>query len=479
MVHRKTFSLSKGDMLKLDPLLKKHNGNFSAAIRELIALGDEMGSRFGSVENALREMHPKKSLPQELVENRYGIILPYSLVQWGLRLLEGFLPPKGSLVTPVHDSMAQSKNVSLAITPENCNEWEALLNELYPQLGWEVRITMESANDTLVVHFSGLDPEINRLAQMVLSVRLAFQDPPYRIEELKEYLPLVSICFRQCDSQEEAAEQLEHVFHYEKELCELLQERRPLLSKLASLVHEFNYDIIIVPSEYMEELLSGHFSLLLLRLIQRHMGRSVSELTKKELLDALEEINDIIHLYEKMEREDYRIVFFHSYDNPDSVRKLSEVLSEILGQANLSSTPEIAENMLIFKLHPVKTEKPKLLIGEEKLDSLLSLKYELEHDYDIIDAQDGIDALEKAQKRPEVILLTITLPGMSGMEICSKLKREKSTMDIPVILIIPEESPPEQLSALGADNYIVRPFKITDLKRRIESALQGKSNPAK
>jgi CheY-like chemotaxis protein len=477
MTQRKTFSLTKSDMLKLDPLLEKHNGNFSAAIRELIALGDEMSSRFGSLENALREMHPKKSLQQELVENRYGIILPYALMQWGLRLLEGFLPPKGSLVTPVHDSMAQSRNVSLAITSDNCDKWEALLNELYPQMGWEVKITMESADDTLVVNFSGLDPEINRLAQMVLSVRLAFQDPPYKIEELKEYLPLVSIYFRQCDSQEEAAEQLEHAFNYEKKLCELLQERRSLLSKLASLVHEFNYDTIILPSEYMEELLSGHLSLLLLRLIQRHMGRSVSELSKKELLDALEKINDIIHLYEKMEREDYRIVFFHSYDNPDSVKKLSGVLSEILGQANLSSKPEIAENMLIFKLRPVTIGKPRLLIGEEKLDSLLSLKYELEHDYDIIDAQDGIDALEKAQKKPDVILLTTTLPRMTGTEICSRLKREESTTGIPVILIVPEDSSPEELSTQGADDYIARPFEIADLKRRIESALQKKSNP--
>lgn len=474
MAYRKTLSLSKGDVQKLDPILEKHNGNFSAAIRELVALGDVLISRFGSTEEALRELHPKKSLPQELVENRYGILLPYSLVQWGLRLLDGFLPPKGSLVTPVHDSLAHSKGISPVITPENCGEWEKLLNELYPQLGWEVKITMESTENTLIVSFSGLDPEINRLAQMVLSVRLAFQNPPYKIEELQEYLPLVTIYFTTCDSQKEAEERLEHVFHYQKDLYDLLQRRRPLLSKLASLIEEFNYDVTIFPSEYMEDLLSGRVSLFVLKLMQLHGGKSVSELSPEELLEALDEINGIAHLYEKMEKEDSRIVFFHSYDDPDSVKKLGDVLSKILRQASMSLSLEIAENMLVFKTVPVKIGKPTLLIGEEKLDSLLSLKYELEHEYEVIDAQDGLDVLEKAEERPDIILLNVTLSGMDGIEVLSHLKKKETTTDIPVILMAPEESA-VKVSKLAADGYLVKPFELADLKTQIETVLSKKA----
>ncbi len=475
MMHRKTFSLSEGDMLKLDPILKKHNGNFSAAIRELIALGETMTSRFGSIENAIHELRPKKSLSQELVENRYGIILPYSLVQWGLRLLRGFLPPTSSLVTPVHDTVAHLKGIPLAITEETCREWENLLNELYPQLGWEVKITIESTESTLIVGFNGLDPEVNHLAQMVLSLRLAFQDPPYKIEELREYLPLVTIYFKKCSSQEEASERLKHVFHYQKDLYEVLQKRRPLLSKLAILLGEFNYEVTVLPSEYMEELLSGHFSLLLLKLMQRQVGKSVSELSERELLEALEEINEVTHLYEKMEKKDYGIVFFHSYDDPASVKKLGSVLSEILRQANLSLSMEIAENMLVFRIFPAKTGKPKLLIVEEKLDSLLSLKYELEHDYEVIDAQDSGEALRKAQEKPDVILLNINLSKTNGVNLYSQLRKEKTTKDIPVILLAPQAKSAEELKDVGADDYIVKPFEVGDLKIRIEAVRQKKS----
>ncbi len=472
MVQRKTLSLSEGDILKLDPLLKKHNGNFSAAVRELIELGDIMISRFGSCDNAVREMHPQKSLPQELVENRYGVLLPYSLVQWGLRLLEGFLPPKGSLVTPVHDKIAETRGIAPAITAENCKEWEKALNELYPQLGWEVKITIESGDSTLMVSFSGLDPEISRLAQMVLAVRLAFQDPPYRIEELREYLPLVNIYFKKCSSHEDASERLAHVFHSQKDLYEVLQKRRPFLSKVASLLGEFNYEITVLPSEYMEELLSGDFSLFLLKLIQRHVGKSVNELSPQELLEALDEINEIAHLYNKMEKRDYRVVFFHSYDDPDSVKKLGSVLSEILRQASLSLSMEIAENMLVFRIFPIKTEKPKILIVEEKLDSLLSLKYELEQDYEVIDAQDGAEALRKAKEKPDIILLNMDLHKMNGREVCSALKRDALTRDIPVIIMSSEDESRKGFGTAEADDYIVKPFELSDLRKRVESLLQ-------
>jgi CheY-like chemotaxis protein len=472
MAYRKTLSLTKGDMQKLAPILEKHNGNFSAAVRELITLGDILISRFGTTEEAVRELHPRKSLPQELVENRYGILLPYSLVQWGLRLLDGFLPPKSTLVTPVHDALAQSRGLPLAITPETCSQWQALLNELYPQLGWEVKITMNPSNSQLVVGFSGLDPEINRLAQMVLAVRLAFQDPPYAVTKLEEYLPLVTISFKKCSSQKEAVTHLENVFHLQKELYELFQKRRTLLSRLAVLVQEFNYDVAVFPAEYMEDLLSGQFSLFFLKLIQRHRGKSISELSTEEFLQALDEINGIAHLYEKMELEDNRIVFFHSYDDPGSTRKLGEILTDILQQANLVFSLEVAENMLVFKTSPVKKEKPKLLIGEEKLESLLSLKYELEPEYEVLDAQDGYDVIKKAHQGPSIIILNVALPKLDGIEVCSALKKDASTRTIPVVLLVPEESS-EKLNDLPPDveECIVKPFQITDLRNVIESVL--------
>jgi CheY-like chemotaxis protein len=468
MTQRKTFSLSEGDMVKLEPILQKHNGNFSAALRELIALGHDMISQFGSIETALQEMQPKKTFAQEMIENRYGILLPYSFVQWGLRLLEGFSPPKGTLITPIEDSVAQSKEVSLSITKDNYKQWEDIFNEIYPQLGWEVKITIESINSTFIISFNGLDPEINRLAQEVISLRLASHDPPFKIEELREYLPLVTIYYKKCSSTEEALERFTHVFHYQEDLYDMIKNRRPFLSRLATLLKEFNYEVTVLPSEYMEELLSGHFSLFLLKLIQRQAGKSVSELTAGELLEALDEVNQSAHLYKKMEKKDYRIVFFHSYDNPESIRKLGNILSEILRQAYLSLSMEIAENMLVFRIYPTQTENPRILIVDEKLESLLSLKYELEQEFDVLDAQEGTDVLKKVQENPAIILLDASLPPINGISICSRLKQDENTAHIPIILMIPEGQSPADKLVQQADDCIMKPFELKDLRAKME-----------
>jgi CheY-like chemotaxis protein len=471
MIQRKTFSLSEGDMAKLEPILHKHNGNFSAALRELIGLGHDMISRFGSIEGAILEMRPKKTFSQEMIEHRYGILLPYSFVQWQLRLLEGFSPPKGTLITPVDDSIAKSRGISLSLTKDNHKEWEHILNEVYPQLGWEVKITIESVNSTFIISYSGLDPEINRLAQLVVSLRLASQDLPYKIEELREYLPLVTIYYKRCSSSEEALERFEHVFNYQSDLYDMLHNRRPFLSRLASLLKEFNYEVTVLPSEYMEELLSGHFSLFILKLIQRQAGKSVSELSAGELLESLEEINQSAHLYKKMEKKDYRIVFFHSYDNPESIRKLGNVLSEILRQAYLSLSMEIAENMLVFRIYPTQTENPRILIVDEKLESLLSLKYELEQEFEVLDAQDGVEALTKAHEQPTLILLDANLSSMDGTTVYSRLKCDDATAHIPIILMIPEGKSPEDGLEIEADDYIVKPFELKDLRVKMELLL--------
>jgi CheY-like chemotaxis protein len=248
----------------------------------------------------------------------------------------------------------------------------------------------------------------------------------------------------------------------------MIKNRRPFLSRLATLLKEFNYEVTVLPSEYMEELLSGHFSLFLLKLIQRQAGKSVSELTAGELLEALDEVNQSAHLYKKMEKKDYRIVFFHSYDNPESIRKLGNILSEILRQAYLSLSMEIAENMLVFRIYPTQTENPRILIVDEKLESLLSLKYELEQEFDVLDAQEGTDVLKKVQENPAIILLDASLPPINGISICSRLKQDENTAHIPIILMIPEGQSPADKLVQQADDCIMKPFELKDLRAKME-----------
>jgi len=92
--------------------------------------------------------------------------------------------------------------------------------------------------------------------------------------------------------------------------------------------------------------------------------------------------------------------------------------------------------------------------------------------YQVAQARDGQQGLElSVQLRPDLILLDIRLPDLSGYEVCRRLKSQALTQAIPVLLVsgYPEEDVDEAVQASGADGFLGRPF---DSARLLESVQQ-------
>ncbi len=85
--------------------------------------------------------------------------------------------------------------------------------------------------------------------------------------------------------------------------------------------------------------------------------------------------------------------------------------------------------------------------------------------------EEGLAAAEK--NRPDLILLDILMPKMKGMEVCSRLKANPKTKEIPVIFLTAMEMP-EQIKGgldLGAEDYLLKPIDVEQLKDRIRAVL--------
>jgi len=96
--------------------------------------------------------------------------------------------------------------------------------------------------------------------------------------------------------------------------------------------------------------------------------------------------------------------------------------------------------------------------------------------YDVIEAKNGQEAIEIAvREHPDLILLDVNMPEMSGLETCSKMRLSFST---PIIMVTVRNSEQDKVLALdsGADDYVVKPFAIGELLARIRAALRRSSS---
>ena len=107
------------------------------------------------------------------------------------------------------------------------------------------------------------------------------------------------------------------------------------------------------------------------------------------------------------------------------------------------------------------------------------LELELQHEgYTVEKAFDGLTGLERAEKGgPDLVLLDVMLPGMSGMEVLRRLRR---TSSVPVILLTARDAVTDKVSGLdsGADDYITKPFAIEELLARLRAALRKRQGKA-
>jgi two-component system phosphate regulon response regulator PhoB len=119
---------------------------------------------------------------------------------------------------------------------------------------------------------------------------------------------------------------------------------------------------------------------------------------------------------------------------------------------------------------------PHILVVEDE-DSLATLlQYNLQKEgYDIAVAGDGEEALLLVDERlPDLIVLDWMLPKVSGIEVCRRLRQRNETRNVPIIMLTARGEESDRVRGLdtGADDYLVKPFSMTELTARIRAVLR-------
>jgi len=118
----------------------------------------------------------------------------------------------------------------------------------------------------------------------------------------------------------------------------------------------------------------------------------------------------------------------------------------------------------------------RVLVADDDPDILTVVKVNLELDgFEVETAVDGEDALQKATSNPpNVIILDIMMPRMDGLTALHRLRSQATTASVPIILLTARGLPEDRVRGLelGADDYITKPFDITELAARVRAVLR-------
>lgn len=115
----------------------------------------------------------------------------------------------------------------------------------------------------------------------------------------------------------------------------------------------------------------------------------------------------------------------------------------------------------------------RILIVEDDPNLLETIKYNLRREsYDVLTEVDGVRALEIARKeKPDLIVLDVMLPKMSGFEVCRILRKD---MTVPILMLTAKSEETDKIVGLeiGADDYMTKPFSMRELLARVRAMLR-------
>jgi DNA-binding response OmpR family regulator len=121
--------------------------------------------------------------------------------------------------------------------------------------------------------------------------------------------------------------------------------------------------------------------------------------------------------------------------------------------------------------------KPVLIV-EDDPDIAEGLRYNLEREgleaRVALTGEQGLSAALDAKSPPALVILDLMLPGMSGTELCRRLRREPATRRTPIIMLTARTSEADRVAGLdlGADDYISKPFSVRELMARVRAVLR-------
>jgi len=323
MVVRKNISLEQDHLKKLDPLIKKYNGNLSAAIRDAIEIANASLHRYGTVEEALVSISAdKKELTtrEKSIENGRNVVLSRPIFLWMLKWTKGI-----PLDKEIFDELLDPLNI-VAIS-----ELDKTINEISHECGWNCKVSLYSMDDinpaTVTVAIMG-ESELYRdfLAQLV--VMFLVYNKSLDIDVVHKRATTLRIDLKSIDK---GAQPLSarNYFGYFKNVLDEFIAKEDFWRKLVEVYGCVNYNMVSLYKCHYEELLACNTPVDA-GIFESISKKHISSIPHPEFLQLLKSTDESLKIIDKIEILDNSINIYHQYKNEKAIQKIRDYYLSLL-----------------------------------------------------------------------------------------------------------------------------------------------------
>lgn len=335
MIVTKHISIDKECVEKLRPQLERHNGNFSAAIREII---DRNG----------KSVFPNNSSA-----------IDASLLKWILNEIDGTLIPDNVLDELIDPILINS-----------IRKLEECLNARFRELEWDIDIEFKYDNDTLpsgmLIEIRGETHKIRIIARILSQymVKNSLDKIPLEIMSVFNLTECVKVELAR-STKKEAINSLITFFGEMDDVVKGIRSR-PAFWKAIVKRHLFsNYNMVTVHRNFFEDLLSNNIPLGEIS-IENLARKPIQEIPLKEMLSLIKEVYETSRVIDKVEIDNDNLIIFHSYRSNEAIEKIKKTLVLLLEANGHLFDPKTTANMIVLTHRPDVGSKVNEIVDKLK-----------------------------------------------------------------------------------------------------------------
>ncbi len=328
----------------IQDLIKKHQGNFSAAVRDVIELYDIIKSQRGgvSIEDIKSAIEPRPSLRDNYIDDQYGLVIPVPLFRWLLENSKGVVPD----IEVIQEPYEQAEEIDI----ENIKTWGETQNKRFKEFGITVKVNVHvDRNGNTTVSYRGLDPLITEFSATWLSLQLI---ESFMIETVEKSPNAIVITYTKTGDREDREEAYKRVImHFGKrqELFNELKNRPGFWNRVVTGVSFANYDIIFLTRDAFENLFGKEGHLELIHLFREALGKPIQETPLEEFLVFFKESLETNGLVSKVDFEGDRVIVYHGYTNERFIKILGDIILRLLNETGHDFEIEHLYKTFIFR----------------------------------------------------------------------------------------------------------------------------------